>query len=92
MRAVAREQRLPDGPSYITTLALIYAWTDEKDLALEQLATSARIPGGITYGELKLNPQWDSLRGDSRFEQSRCLARTPHVFARETVGRLANLL
>lgn len=57
-----------DAPSYITNLALIYAWTGEKDLALEQLATSAHIPGGITYGELKLNPQWDSLRGDSRFE------------------------
>jgi tetratricopeptide (TPR) repeat protein len=58
-----------DAPSYITNLALIYAWTDEKDLALEQLATSAQISGGITYGELKLNPQWDSLRGDSRFEK-----------------------
>ena len=58
-----------DAPSYITNLALIYAWTGEKDLALEQLATSAQIPGGITYGELKLNPQWDSLRGDSRFEK-----------------------
>lgn len=58
-----------DAPSYITNLALIYTWTGEKDLALEQLATSAQIPGGITYGELKLNPQWDSLRDDSRFEK-----------------------
>ena len=58
-----------DAPSYITNLALIYAWTGEKDLALEQLATSARIPGGISYGELKLNPQWDSLRGDPRFDK-----------------------
>jgi TolB-like protein/class 3 adenylate cyclase len=56
-----------DGPSYITNVAMIYAWTGEKDLALEQLAISAKIPAGVTYGELKLYPQWDSLRGDPRF-------------------------
>ena len=58
-----------DGPSYVTNLAMIYAWTGEKDLALEQLEISARHPAGITYGELKLFPQWDSLRGDRRFEK-----------------------
>src|SRR5438552_3654023 len=58
-----------DGPSYITNLAMIYAWTGEKDSALEQLAISAKIPAGVTYGELKLYPQWDLLRGDPRFEK-----------------------
>jgi len=58
-----------DGPSYITNLAIIYAWTGEKDLALEQLALSASLPGGVSYGELKLLPQWDSLRDDPRFEK-----------------------
>jgi TolB-like protein/class 3 adenylate cyclase/Tfp pilus assembly protein PilF len=58
-----------DGPSYVTNLAMIYAWTGEKDLALEQLETSAKIPGGVMYGELRLYPQWDSLRGDLRFEK-----------------------
>ena len=58
-----------DGPNYITNLAMIYAWTGEKDLALEQLAIAAQIPSGVTYGELKLYPQWDSLRGDPRFEK-----------------------
>ena len=48
---------------------MIYAWVGEKDLALEQLAKSAQIPGGVTYGELKLFPQWDSLRNDPRFEK-----------------------
>ncbi len=57
-----------DGPSYITNLALIYAWVGEKDRALEQLALSAKLPSGVTYGELKLSPQWDPLRGDPRFE------------------------
>jgi TolB-like protein/class 3 adenylate cyclase len=58
-----------DGPSYVVNLATIYAWTGEKDLALEQLAIAAKIPAGVTYGELKLYPQWDSLRDDPRFEK-----------------------
>jgi TolB-like protein/Flp pilus assembly protein TadD len=58
-----------DGPSYITNLALIYAWVGEKDLALEQLTLSASTPAGVTYGELKLSPIWDSLRGDPRFDK-----------------------
>ncbi|MBA3963134.1 MAG: hypothetical protein H0X40_14720 [Chthoniobacterales bacterium] len=39
----------------------------EKDLAFAQLALSAKIPGGVTYGELRLYPQWDGLRSDPRF-------------------------
>src|SRR5204862_6472197 len=58
-----------DGASYVKNLAMIYAWVGEKDLALEQLAKSAQIPGGLTYGELKLYPQWDSLRNNPRFEK-----------------------
>jgi TolB-like protein/Tfp pilus assembly protein PilF len=58
-----------DGPSYITNLALVYTWVGEKDLALEQLAASAKMPGGISYGELKLSPIWDPLRADLRFDK-----------------------
>jgi TolB-like protein/Flp pilus assembly protein TadD len=57
------------GAILVTDLAIIYAWTSEKDLALEQLAVSAKTPNGVTYGELKLDPRWDSLRGDPRFEK-----------------------
>ena len=57
------------GPVFITNLATIYAWTGEKDAALEQLSISANIPGGVTFGDAKLNPQWDALRGDPRFEK-----------------------
>ena len=57
------------GAGLITSLAVIYAWTGEKDLAFEQLAVSAQIPNGVSYGELKLDPQWDPLRGDPRFEK-----------------------
>jgi TolB-like protein/Tfp pilus assembly protein PilF len=57
------------GAGMIINLAVIYAWAGEKDLALEQLAVSARMPNGVTYGELKLDPQWDLLRADPRFEK-----------------------
>jgi serine/threonine protein kinase/Tfp pilus assembly protein PilF len=58
-----------EGQIYVTNLALIYAWLGEKDRPLEQLAISAKSPVGISYGELKLDPTWDSLRGDPSFEK-----------------------
>jgi tetratricopeptide (TPR) repeat protein len=57
------------GATLITNLAIIYVWTGEKNLALEQLAISAQTPVGVTYGGLKLDPEWDSLRGDPQFEK-----------------------
>jgi TolB-like protein/Tfp pilus assembly protein PilF len=57
------------GPLLLQNLALIYAWTGEKDRALEQLAAAARIPGYLSYGQLRLHPYWDSLRGDPRFDK-----------------------
>jgi hypothetical protein len=53
----------------IGNLALVYAWTGERDRALEQLEIVAAIPAGPTYGDLLLNPCWDSLRGDPRFDK-----------------------
>jgi TolB-like protein/class 3 adenylate cyclase/tetratricopeptide (TPR) repeat protein len=45
------------------------AWAGERELALQQLEVVARIPGGPSYGDLRLNPMWDPLRGDPRFEK-----------------------
>ena len=58
-----------DGVLLITNLASIYALTGEKDLALEQLATVSKLPFGPSYGELRLDPEWDSLRDEPRFEK-----------------------
>lgn len=58
-----------EGAIFITDLAVVYTWVGEKDLALEQLAISARMPLGVTYGNLKLDPQWDLLREDPRFDK-----------------------
>ena len=57
-----------DGAYMITSLALIYAWCGEKKLATEQLEVATRIPSDLSYGQLRLHPQWDALRGDPRFE------------------------
>jgi TolB-like protein/Tfp pilus assembly protein PilF len=57
------------GSLLVKYLALIYAWTGEKDLAFEQLTIAAKVPCSLSYGELRLHPYWDPLRGDPRFEQ-----------------------
>jgi serine/threonine-protein kinase len=57
------------GALLVQNLALIYAWTGEKDLALEQLIIASAIPGHLSYGTLRLHPSWDALRGDSRFDK-----------------------
>jgi serine/threonine-protein kinase len=57
------------GAQLMKYLAVIYAWTDEKDRAIEQIAATLQIPGDLSYGQLKLHPYWDVLRGDPRFEK-----------------------
>jgi TolB-like protein/Tfp pilus assembly protein PilF len=57
------------GPVMIKYLAMIAAWVGDKDLACEQLAIAVRLPSVISYGQLKLLPCWDPLRGDPRFEK-----------------------
>ena len=52
-----------------TNFAIICAWTGDRDLALEQLEILAKLPGGPSYGDLRLSPLWDPLRGDPRFEK-----------------------
>jgi serine/threonine protein kinase/tetratricopeptide (TPR) repeat protein len=59
-----------NGTRLIVGLARIAASVGDKDLACEQLATAIRLPGRtVTYGQLKLLPWWDPLRGDPRFEK-----------------------
>ena len=58
-----------DGPMLMRYLAVIYAWTGDKDRAIERLAEAAKLPGSyLSYGHVRLNPIWDPLRGDPRFE------------------------
>jgi TolB-like protein len=65
-------------PDMVTLLAIVYMWSGERDAALEQLAEVAKLPvwpglagasQGLSAGELKLNPLWDELRNDPRFDK-----------------------
>ena len=58
-----------DGAVLAINLAQIYAWTGEIDRALNQIATVERAPNTLTYGLLRLQPVWDPLRSDPRFEK-----------------------
>ncbi len=47
------------GPGVLMNLAVVYAWTNELDLAFETLIPLAKIPNGIYYGQLKRDPYWN---------------------------------
>jgi tetratricopeptide (TPR) repeat protein len=58
-----------NGAHMIEYFTVTAAWAGDKDLAIEQLEFAANNPTFISYGQLKLHPYWDSLRGDPRFEK-----------------------
>ena len=58
-----------NGAHIVEFFAVTCAWTGEKDLALQQLTVAIQNPSFISYGQLKLHPYWDALRGDPRFEK-----------------------
>jgi TolB-like protein/Flp pilus assembly protein TadD len=57
-----------DGPEVTVVLAQIYAWTGESDEAFRLLDHLLVVPNGITVPSLKLDPLWDPLRKDPRFQ------------------------
>ena len=58
-----------DGPLISTNLAAIYALVGRRGQALGALETLVRQIGGPTPGTLRVEPQWDSLRDDPRFQK-----------------------
>jgi serine/threonine protein kinase/Tfp pilus assembly protein PilF len=63
------EKDVTNGTRVTGVLAIIAAWVGDNDLACQQLAVVVQRRNEITYGELKLLPFWDPLRGDPRFEK-----------------------
>lgn len=56
------------GPTITIFLAQIYAWTGEPEQALALIDHSLNTPAGITVPLLKIDPVWDPLRQDARFQ------------------------
>ena len=57
-----------DGPQGTAALAEICAWTGEFDEAFRLLDHLLAVPSNITVPMLKLDPAWDPLRQDPRFQ------------------------
>jgi TolB-like protein/Tfp pilus assembly protein PilF len=57
-----------DGPKSTASLAEIYASTGESDEAFRLLDHLLQVPNGLTIPTLKLDPAWDPLRKDPRFQ------------------------
>jgi TolB-like protein/Flp pilus assembly protein TadD len=58
-----------DGPIMVMSRARISMMCGDLDTALALLDRSLQTPAGITIHELRLDPIWDPLRGDPRFQQ-----------------------
>src|SRR5256885_1622671 len=56
-----------DGPLIATKLAVIYAQAGEPARAMVLLEELANLPNGLTLGALRIEREWDPLRGDRRF-------------------------
>jgi hypothetical protein len=64
-------------PDIAQIVAVAYVWAGERDAALQLLAQFAKVPYGPTAGDLKLNPVWDDLRNDARFNKIIAAAAEP---------------
>jgi serine/threonine-protein kinase len=58
-----------NGAVLIACLATTAAWVGDKNLACQEIVASIRYSSYLSYGELKLMPWWDPLRGDPCFEK-----------------------
>jgi Flp pilus assembly protein TadD len=56
-----------NGALLMRNLALIYTLTGQSEAAIDELEKVTKVPGYLSYGELKLDPLWEPLRSDSRF-------------------------
>ena len=52
-----------------TALAIVQAQTGDIDSAISALPHLLEVPNGETCGDLRINPLWDPLRKDPRFEK-----------------------
>lgn len=50
-------------------LAAVLVMTGDRDTIFDKLSQLVKLPFTLTHGDLKLNPVWDDLRDDPRFDR-----------------------
>ena len=68
VESVPESQDAFEGPQATAALAEIYAGVGEYDEAFRLLDHLLKVPNGLTVPALKLDPVWDPLRKDPRFQ------------------------
>ena len=52
-----------------TNLVAALVMTGDRDAIFDKLSKLVKLPFSLTHGDLKLNPVWDDLRNDPRFDR-----------------------
>ncbi len=68
LRLMPPEKEAWRGGYRVIDLARIYSMTGRADEAMDELEYVMSIPADLSAWELRLDPMWDPLRGDPRFE------------------------
>ena len=66
-----------DGPVYVAMLAEVYMLSGDHEAALRTLAEIVDRPRAPSYGQLKFDPAWDTLRKYPQFEEILTRAQQP---------------
>jgi hypothetical protein len=57
------------GPEILMNVAAVHVWTGELEQAFTELSLLAKMPKGISYGELKCDQYWAPVRNDPHYEK-----------------------
>jgi TolB-like protein/Tfp pilus assembly protein PilF len=69
MQALPESKDAFNGPDITEAAAKIYAAIGDADRAINLVSGLLQRPGALTVEVLKLDPEWDPLRNDSRFQK-----------------------
>ncbi len=58
-----------DGPEWVVNVAIVHAMLGDPDKALSWLDRAMRIPSRLSPAWLALDPVWDPIRADARFQR-----------------------
>jgi len=69
-----------DSANWLNALAQVHIISGDTEAALEELTKVVDLPAGPSYGELRLNPAWDTIRNHPRFQTILAQSTTPPVY------------